>query len=310
MATSSQLRRWLSPVAPYLIGAYFVGVVMMVFRLATGLWGGHKLRRSATLVNDAELLTMIKRQVQRIGLKVAPAVALSQQISIPIVVGVFQPMVLLPAASVSGLTPDQLQALVLHELAHIRRYDLLVNLFQRLIEAVLFFHPAVWFISRRVSIERENAADDIVVAAGWQRVEYADALVRMAEFSSALRTTRITNQAAALAASGTNATDFKRRVLRLLEKPDTPRLRLTRGGMLAMVLVVTSLLAMPGVVQSWVDAPPINSPLSLTAGEDVAVEDGHVANENGKAAVQLRLHDHYGQRITTVVDQIQSGWRG
>ncbi len=112
----------------------------------------------------------------------------------------------------------------------IQRYDLLVNLLQRLIEAVLFFHPVVWFIGRHVSIERENAADDIVLAPGWQPVQYADALVRMAEFSSALHNKRISDQAVALAASGTNASDFKRRVLRLLRNTDTLKLRLTRGG--------------------------------------------------------------------------------
>ena len=165
--------------------------------------------------------------------------------------GIVKPMILLPAALASGLSPDQLQALVTHELAHIRRYDLLVNLLQRLIEALLFFHPAVWFVSRRVSIERENAADDIVLAAGWQPVQYADALVRMAEFSSALRNTRICNQATALAASGTNASDFKRRVLRLLGGDDRPTVRLTGAGLTVLVLFLTLAAFTPLLVYTW-----------------------------------------------------------
>ncbi len=106
-----------------------------------------------------------------------------------------EPAILLPAALASGLSPDQLQAILAHELAHIRRFDLMVNLLQRLAEAVLFFHPAVWFVSRLVSIEREVVADDTVLAAGWPRVHYADALVRMAELSSTLRSTRFVEQA-------------------------------------------------------------------------------------------------------------------
>ena len=239
-----QTLSWLFPVAPYLTLIYLAGVLLMMLRLVTALWGGQKLRCGSTPLNDGTLLAMVKRQAQRIGLKIAPAVAFCEQISIPVVVGVVKPIILLPAALASGLSPDQLQALVTHELAHIRRFDLIVNLLQRLIESVLFFHPAVWFVSRRVSVERENAADDMVLAAGWQRANYADALVRMAELSSALRNTRVANPAAALAASGANTSDFKRRVLRLLEASDQSKFRLTRRGVLLFVTMCAALLIM------------------------------------------------------------------
>ncbi len=253
-STLSQALAWLIWAAPYVTAVYFLGVALMMLRLSTALWGGHKLRRASSPVDDDSLLMMVQRQARGIGLKIAPAVAFCEQISIPVVVGVVKPMILLPAALASGLSPDQLQLLVTHELAHIRRYDLFVNLLQRLSEAVLFFHPAVWFVSRRVSIERENAADDLVLTVGCQSAHYADALVRMAELSSALRNSRIANQATALAASGTNASEFKRRVLRLLENTDTPKLRLTRGGILAMMLIATSLLVTPVIVQSWTNS--------------------------------------------------------
>ncbi len=246
---------WFISAAPYLTTIYLAGVVLMVLRLATGLWGGQRLRRASTPVDDDTLLAMVKRQSQRIGLKVAPAIAFCEQISIPVVVGVVKPMILLPAALASGLSPDQLQALLTHELAHIRRYDSLVNLLQRLIESFFFFHPAVWYVSRRVNIERENAADDMVLAAGWRSANYADALVRMAELSSALRNSRFENQAALLAASGTNVSDFKRRVLRLLDTSEVPRLRLKRGGMLMLFLVVASLLVTPLLLGQVIKQP-------------------------------------------------------
>ena len=164
-------------------------------------------------------------------------------------------MVLLPAALAAGLSPDQMQAVVTHELAHIRRLDLLVNMMQRLIEAVLFFHPVVWFVSRRISVERENAADDhgaddrLAAAA-----HYADALLRMAELSSTLRNTGIAHRAATLAASGTGATDFRRRIMRLIGDADTAPVRLTRGGLAVLtVLVLLSLsapIAMHALAQS------------------------------------------------------------
>ncbi len=103
----------------------------------------------------------------------------------PVVAGVLQPMILLPLCMATGLAGEQLQAVLLHELAHIRRYDHLANLAQRLVEAFLFFHPAVWYLSRQASAEREHCCDDLAVAAGMGRLEYAASLVRLAELCSA-----------------------------------------------------------------------------------------------------------------------------
>ena len=209
-------RSWLSISAPYVTLGYLSCVLALFARLALGIWGGHKLRASATAVADRGLLEAVQAQARRIGLRAAPVIAYCEHISVPVVVGILRPMILLPAALVSGLAPRQLEALVTHELAHLRRCDPLVNLLQRSAEAVLFFHPAVWYVSRRIGIERENASDDIVLAAGWQRVQYADALVRMAELAAALRRGGRARCTTALAASGGSSSEFKRRVMRIL----------------------------------------------------------------------------------------------
>ncbi len=189
-------------ISPWLSTFYFVGVTVMLFRLTRSSWSVHRLRRQSRVVDDEALLAMIKRQARRVGLKTAPAIVFCERVAVLTVVGIVKPVVLLPASLATRLAPQQLEALLAHELAHIQRFDLVVNLLQRLIETMLFFHPAVWFVSRRVSIERELACDDTVVAAGWQRVNYADALVRMAELSSAPRNPQFANQATALTASG------------------------------------------------------------------------------------------------------------
>jgi WD40 repeat protein/beta-lactamase regulating signal transducer with metallopeptidase domain len=255
---------WFVPLAPYLASAYLFGVLAMIARLTIGLRGGERLRRAAELVADADLLAMVRHQAARVGMKIAPAVALYEKITVPIVVGVLQPMIVLPAALISGLTPDQLQALILHELAHIRRHDTLVNLLQRMIESLLFFHPAVWLVSRQVSRERELAADDLVLAAGWSGPRYADALVRMAELSSAPRTA--THGALVLAASGTRNSELRRRVLRLLQPADAPRVRLTRIGLVTTVLVAPSLLATP-VLVVWAMLPQVEAPAEYQEAE-------------------------------------------
>lgn len=239
--------------APYATLGYLLGVAIMLARLAVALWSGHRLRTFATPLADPAILAMVARQAGRIGLKVAPAIAWCQRAAVPLVVGIVRPMILLPTAIASGLAPDQLEALLAHELAHLKRLDLIVNLVQRLAESLLFFHPAVWYVSRRISIERENCCDDCVLAAGWGRVEYADALVRMAEVCAAVRGLAGLEGAALLAASGESPSQFKRRVLRLLDSRDHLRLGISRGWLLAAIgAVLLGLVAIP-FAANWKD---------------------------------------------------------
>ena len=88
---------------------------------------------------------------------------------------------LLPVTLTTGLSPQQLEVILIHELSHLRRYDHLVLMLQRLVEAVLFFHPAIWYVSRCLSVERENCCDDAVIASGAPRVAYAELLLKLAE---------------------------------------------------------------------------------------------------------------------------------
>ena len=85
-------------------------------------------------------------------------------VDVPTVIGWLRPVVLVPASALAGMTPQQLEAILAHELAHIRRHDYLVNLLQTLVETLLFYHPAVWWLSRRIRIERENCCDDLAVS--------------------------------------------------------------------------------------------------------------------------------------------------
>ena len=119
--------------------------------------------------------------------------------TVPAVVGVLRPMILLPPSLLTGLSPTDVEAILIHELAHIRRWDLLINLAQRIIEALLFVHPVVWYISHRISVERENACDDLVLASGWSSSDYVGALLSMAELCARRQNVPI-NIAALLAA--------------------------------------------------------------------------------------------------------------
>ena len=105
------------------------------------------------------------------------AIVSSIRISVPVVLGHVKPVIVLPAAALSGLSPAQLDAILAHELAHVRRHDYLVNLAQAVIETLLFYHPAVWWVSRQVRETREHCCDDLAVTVCRSRREYVHALL-------------------------------------------------------------------------------------------------------------------------------------
>lgn len=261
-SSSTSWRRY----APYLVAAYLVGAGAMVLRLLAGGHGGRRLRRRSEPPADAALLAAFARQAQRLGLAVAPTLALCRDVVIPTVVGVVRPVVLLPVSLLVNLTPAQIEAILAHELAHIRRYDPLVNVVQRAIEAYLFFHPAVWIVSRRMRIEREHCCDDMVLAGGRDPVEYADTLVRVAQLSTGWRSRPPQPAVAVPAVDGATAS-LRIRVHRLLLGRTPEHVRFgTRSAVLvaavslAGVLVVGLLTNQPAADASatrWKSDTPV-----------------------------------------------------
>lgn len=220
-----------------IVVVYLCGVLLVLGRLVQGIAGGHHLRKTAVPVTEAYLLESFGRLTIQIGLKTIPKLAWCKQISTPVVVGIVKPMILLPFEVVTGLNSNQLDALLLHELSHIRRFDPIVNILQRVIEAMLFFHPVIWFLSKRISFERENVADDMVLAAGWGRPQYADTLLRVAELALQNTDRHTALSPSVFSASGNNPSEFKQRILRLLNA-QPPKLDISPAVMMLSLLIV------------------------------------------------------------------------
>jgi hypothetical protein len=161
---------------------------------------------------------------------------------VPTVVGVLKPMILLPLTLTSGLSPEQIESVLAHELAHLRRRDHLVNLLQRVIESLLFFHPAVWWVSHRVREEREHCCDDLVVACGAMPLDYAKSLLRVAELSRASKLRRSV-AAVSLLATGDKPSSLRQRIERLLGESATPSLRISPRVLLVSITVLLMGLA-------------------------------------------------------------------
>ncbi len=148
--------------------------------LATGLAGAERLRRASRPLSETVWNEKVREMSCALGIAREVALAACDRVASPMLVGVIRPLILLPASALSGWTPEELEMALLHELAHVRRRDNLVNLVQRLIESALFFHPAVWAASRWVRLEREHCCDRLVVSRTGRARPYAELLASLA----------------------------------------------------------------------------------------------------------------------------------
>ena len=177
-ARGQSLSMWLSALGWWALPAWAFGVVLFSFRLAWGARQVSVLRRSGTPAN-APLLALGADLAARLGIERPVRLVITSLAEVPSVVGWIRPVILLPAATLMGLTPEQLEAVLAHEFAHIRRYDYLVNVLQMVVETVLFYHPAVWWTSARIRHERELCCDDLAVSLCGDPLCYARALTKL-----------------------------------------------------------------------------------------------------------------------------------
>lgn len=164
-----------------IVVVWFVGLVLAAVRPLLGLWVQFRLRRIGLALVPAEIQQRLRTLA--VAMKVSPGVTIAQSAlaRVPMVVGYLRPVILLPASAISGLTIGQLESLIAHELAHVRRHDWLVNALQIVIETVLFYHPAVWWISNRIRTERELCCDDLALSVIGDKVTYGRMLLALEE---------------------------------------------------------------------------------------------------------------------------------
>jgi len=171
----------LEPVLPWLVGAWGVGVFGLSVRLLGGwLWIQWLVRRGTQPV-ARRWVESLARLKDRLRIDRPVHLFESTRLQVPLVVGWLRPVILLPVTALTGLPSDQLEAILAHELAHVGRYDYLVNLVQSVVETLLFYHPAAWWISGRIRAEREHCCDDRAVEICGDRLIYARALATLEE---------------------------------------------------------------------------------------------------------------------------------
>ncbi len=270
-----QWERWLSPWVPSLTCAWLLGVTVLSCRLFSSWIMVQRLQRHGSHPARAELSDLLNRLARQLGVHRSVQLLESVVVEVPTVIGWLKPVILLPVASVNSLTVQQLEAILAHELAHIRRADYAVNLVQSLIETLLFYHPAVWWMSARIRQEREHCCDDLATSISGDAASYVAALVRMEEL-------RCEPRSVAVAARGG---DLLTRAKRLLV-PSAPDRLAPRWltGVFAMAIAAT-IVCVPLLKTSQAE-PAMAQDANTTPGgtpKPIVVADEEVAaKENEK----------------------------
>lgn len=242
-----------------LFGAWLGGVLIMTIRLAGGLWRLHRIVHRHATPLDEEWSMRLEKLVCDMGITRRIRWMQSQLVDGPMTIGWLRPVILIPCSVLTSLPPMQLDAILAHELAHIRRYDYVVNLLQSILEALLFYHPCVFWVSNRIRAERECCCDDAAIALGHDPLLYARALTE-------LETHRSRNPLPALASTGGS---LMTRIKRIVQPTPTPR-DSTRT-LLAPFLVLTTVTVLSAAGLSACGAATSNADKSdETASAQIA----------------------------------------
>ncbi len=250
---------------PWIVLAWFVGVLGLSIWHLAGWAQVQRMRRRVTGSVAEGLRGTLDELAGRLGVRQKVRLVSSGLARVPMAIGWLRPAILLPASALTGLTPAQLESILAHELAHIRRYDYLVNLIQALIETVLFYHPAVWWVSRRIRVEREYCCDDLAVSVSDGVVTYARAL-------AALERLRAVPTRMAAAASGGSLLARIRRVAGMAPVGSSQAPRWWAGACpIAVLLVVAITLQVLAPASS--DASPSKPRADATRTYDLTIPD-------------------------------------
>jgi len=250
--TGNRQETWLS----WAVAFWMLGVAILSVRLLLGFVGLWRWRRDLQLLPD-EFRGRIARLSQKLNLPQFSRVFISPAVTQATAAGYLRPMVLLPAAMLTQMDPAMIEAVIAHEMAHLRRFDLWVNLAQRIVETLLFYHPAVWWLSNRLRVEREFCCDEMAVAATGERLTYASAL------ETAQRGRLTAGQPALAVALGRGRRSTLSRVRHILGLPPAPPdSRSWLAGAIAVLLIAcltvpTALVLTTEAQEKTTAAPPL-----------------------------------------------------
>ena len=247
---------------PQIVVIWLAGVLLLTLRLAASWTRARALAGRGSVAAADSWQRIAARLSGALGLRHAVRLVICGGVDVPSVVGWLKPTILLPVSSFTGLTAEQLEMVLAHELAHIRRHDFLVNAMQSVIETLLFYHPAVWYLSRQIRIERENCCDDLAVSVCGDALSYARALAQLEELRGV--------PALAVAANGGSLSERVRRLVGA--RPDRSLFSSgwTAAAAMASFVALIALTTAPMLVERRQETPaqqPPSSQITAPAAE-------------------------------------------
>ena len=284
---------------PWAVGFWVIGVLVLSMRLLGGWAYMLVLVRSRSRAASGQWCDTVDLLRKKLGIDRPIQLLETASVEVPVVFGWLRPALLFPVTAFTGLSPDQVEAILIHELAHIRRHDYLVNLLQTVAETLLFYHPAIWWISRRMRVEREYCCDDIASSQSKDTLTYVAALSQLEE-------RRRVALNPAVAAAGGSLLERVRRLCNASVPGSTAR-RPGLSGLLVMVALVTAVATYTGQGSENASADAENSiEVTLKAGEqvediDFAARSIRLPKELVRAAAAYRELRGYRDSTTVVV---------
>jgi beta-lactamase regulating signal transducer with metallopeptidase domain len=293
MAAGSPQEFWIPWLQAWVLPVWLTGVLAFSVRFVAASADAITLKRRSEPA-DETLSSIVSPLAARLGVTRSVELLISTTAGGPATLGWIRPVILLPPATVLGITPRQLEALLAHELAHIRRHDYLVNLLQMMVETVFFYHPAVWWASRRIRAERELCCDDIAIDACGDALSYAQALTCVARL-------RMATADMALGASGGPLLRRVQRILGIASAGTT----VSPAWLIAAVLVSAVAVTLTG---AGAQSPTPGMQTSVT--EVSALRGVVIDAQNGSPVVGARVQAQFvtgvGNPIPCAIDDCHS----
>lgn len=234
VAVSHEAYGWLLQSLPYISGAYLLLLVLPVLRFIRNYRYVQVIRKYGLSKINVDWRIFVRNVAARMGIKKTVKIWVSEFVSSPVTIGFFKPVILVPLAAINHLTPSQLEAVLLHELAHIRRYDYLINLLINFIQAILYFNPFAKAFVKIVEREREKSCDEMVLQFQYDSYEYASALLT-------LEKTKQLHKVLIVGATG-NKNDFSHRIETIMGVQKKPALSINKiAGLVSAIICILAL---------------------------------------------------------------------
>ncbi len=184
VSSIAPIRLFISRYIDYIVWMWFAGLILFTIRLVGGFAHIQIIRNNSIRLSETE--NLLNRLRKKMGVKIRVSIAESIKLKSPIVIGHIKPIILFPVGFVTGLSQEQLELVIAHELAHIRRNDFLVNILQKIVETIYFFNPFVWWISNQISAVREETCDEEVIELYDNEKLYVETLLRTYEYADSI----------------------------------------------------------------------------------------------------------------------------